>query len=121
MNDDREKPVLDQAVIDGLRALEEDGAPGLLGELVELFLGDTPPRMSDMELALQTGNASGVEAAAHSLKSSCGNVGALALAELFRTIESLGREEDLATVPSLVERTKQEYGHVAQALRRELH
>ena len=120
MSESPDEPILDQDVIDGLRALEAEGAPGLFGELVDLFLSDTPPRMQAMEDALESGDAQGVEAAAHSLKSSCGNVGAKVLAELFQEIEALGREAQLDSVPSLAARTRGEFDQVERALRNEL-
>ena len=120
MSDSRDEPVLDATVIASLRALEEDGVPGLLGELVDLFLSDTPARMRNLEDALDGGDAAGVEAEAHALKSSCGNVGATALADLFKEIEALGRDAQMQSVPSLVARTRGEFDDVEQALLREL-
>lgn len=117
---DRNEPVLDPDVIEGLRSLESDGEPGLLVELVDLFLSDTPPRMRNLEVALKSGDARTVEEIAHSLKSSCGNLGAASLSALFREIEALGRGRQLDSVPSLVAKSNAEFRRVEDALRSEL-
>ncbi len=117
---DRQEPVLDPDVIESLRALESEGEPGLLEELVELFLSDTPPRMRNLELAVTSGDARTVEEIAHSLKSSCGNLGAASLSVLFRQIEALGRGQDLDGVDALVAESNAEFRRVEDALRSEL-
>jgi HPt (histidine-containing phosphotransfer) domain-containing protein len=58
--------------------------------------------------------------AAHSMKSSCGNLGAMSLAHLCQAIEAGGRQGDLEAVRSLVQRSSEEYQKVAQALRGQL-
>jgi HPt (histidine-containing phosphotransfer) domain-containing protein len=62
-----------------------------------------------------------LERAAHALKSSSANLGALGLSALFRDIESAGREKDLSRAASLVARTSGEFARVQAALRSELH
>jgi len=108
--------VLDMEVIGALRALEEDGAPGLFEEIVELFLSDTPVRIDGLVQASSSGDMKGVEAAAHSLKSSCGNLGATVLVDLFRRIEKLSRENAAEEIPALVKQTAQEFDRVQSAL-----
>lgn len=120
MTDPRAESVLDRDVIDGLKALDADGAPGLLEELVSLYLSDTPPRLKDLVVALDGGDARGVEEIAHSLKSSSGNLGAAGLASLMRQIEALGRAHDLHGARPLVARTDGEFRRVEEALRAEL-
>ncbi len=112
--------ILDHTVIESLRELDPEGECGLLSELVDLFLSDTPPRMKDLESALASGDAKTVEEVAHSLKSSCGNLGAARLATLFKEIEAFGRGKDLAEVPSLVDRSNDEFRRVEEALKAEV-
>lgn len=108
--------VLDMEVIGALRALEEDGAPGLFDEIVELFLSDTPTRIAGLVQASASGDMKSVEAAAHSLKSSCGNLGATVLVDLFRRIEMLSRENIADEIPELVSQSEQEFDRVQSAL-----
>ena len=119
MSDAHRDSVLDREVIEGLKALDVDGG-GLLAELVNLFLDDTPTRLEALRQSLVTGDAKGVEESAHSLKSSCGNLGAHGLADIFKKIEFLGRQGQLDDVPGLVAKTDDEYVRVQDALRAEL-
>ena len=59
---------------------------------------------------LQESDPDQLERAAHALKSSSANLGALDLSALFRDIEAAGRSRDLARAASLVDRTTEEYG-----------
>jgi len=73
-------PCLDQAVIAGLRELQEANEPDSLKELAELFIKDGWMRVTRLERAL--GDKDGVAAAAvaHTLKGSANNLGARRLA-----------------------------------------
>ena len=113
-------PSLDPEVIESLKALSDDGDPELFRELVELFLTDTPARFADLESATADGDADAIQALAHSLKSSCGNLGALNLSNLFKEIETAARELRLDGAPALVQQSREELGKVETELRAEL-
>jgi CheY-like chemotaxis protein len=115
-----DKPILDQGVIASLRELGGPDDPGLFVELVNLFLSDTPERMRTLSEAFERRDPSALEHAAHALKSSSANLGALGLSGLFRDIEAAGREKDLERARPLVERTRPEFERVQAALRSEL-
>ena len=110
---------IDPEVINGLRELS-DGDSSLLEELVGLFLEDTPPRLDSLQAALDSGDPEGLEAAAHALKSSCGNIGALVLADLCKELEMLGKLKQLDGAAELVERSSAEFVRVEQALKTEI-
>lgn len=76
---------LDHGVIDRLRA--QSG--GLPNKLIALFLEQTPRRMDSAVAGGRAGDWRVVEEAAHSLKSSAGNLGAVRLRELSERVESL--------------------------------
>lgn len=79
-------PTIDPTVLDSLRELRMEGEPDPLAELVDLFLSDTPARISRIEQAFATNNAHDLESAAHSLKGSASNLGAAALAKYCASI-----------------------------------
>ena len=114
-------PVLDPGVIASLRELGGDDDPGLFIELVNLFLADTPERLRALSEAMEHRDPTALERAAHALKSSSANLGALELSALFRDIEAAGREKDLSRAAKLVARTQPEYQRVEAALRSEVH
>jgi HPt (histidine-containing phosphotransfer) domain-containing protein len=69
---------------------------------------------------LKRGDASIAAKAAHTMKSSSANVGALHLAELFKQLETHTRADSLETAQSVFQQIAQEFGRVQQALQKEL-
>ncbi|NOT31462.1 MAG: response regulator [Planctomycetes bacterium] len=115
-----QQPILDRGVIAALRELGGDDDPGLFTELVGMFLTDTPERMHALSEAMEKRDPTALERAAHALKSSSANLGALELSVLFREIEAAGREKDLSRARTLVARTQPEFAKVEAALRSEM-
>ncbi len=112
--------VLDPDVIQGLRELDDPGAPSLLAELVEIFLNDAPARLAALEAALTSGDAQQLERVAHALKGSCGNLGAKSLAGVCQQIEQQGRAGRLEGMAPLVARSRQLLRDVKRALEHEV-
>ncbi|QIN82318.1 PAS domain S-box protein [Rubrobacter tropicus] len=103
------RSVLDDAVLENLRSLQEEGDPDLLTELVEVFEEDTPPRLATLREALEREDAGTVERAAHTLKGSSGNLGATRMSETARLLEEAGRDSDLSTAPALLDRLETDF------------
>lgn len=78
-------PILDQGPI---TELLEIGGPNLVQELTQLFYDDTPSLIAEIESAMETEDWEALSRASHSLKSSAFYVGALALSELSRELET---------------------------------
>ena len=109
-------PLLDESAIAALRDPELGGDPEFLVEVVEAFLGDSPPRLQTLRASLEGGDAEAIGRAAHSLKGSSGNFGAMRMQTLCADIERLSRAGELATMEPLVDQLDAEYGHVADRL-----
>jgi HPt (histidine-containing phosphotransfer) domain-containing protein len=77
------------------------GDAELLKEIAHLFIGEYPQVLAQLQDAIARGDAKAVERTAHGLKGSVANFGAPAAVEAARTIESLGRAQQLADVPSV--------------------
>ena len=120
MNENREDEVLDQDVVASLKELGGDDDPELFQELVELFLADTPQRLTALLDAFEAGDTKAMEGAAHALKSSSANLGALRLSGMFRSIEAAGRSDEVESIRSLVEQCCSEFEAVQDALRAEI-
>jgi len=60
-------------------------------EVIGLFLADTPQRLAAIDTALATRDAQALSQAAHALKGSSGNVGAIALHEAAGELETLAK------------------------------
>ncbi len=85
-------------------------------EVVEAFLGDSPPRLDTLRAGLASGDAESIGRAAHSLKGSSGNFGAMRMQALCADIERLSRAGDLEPLGPLVAQLDVEYGRVADRL-----
>jgi len=89
----QDQPVLDRAPIVDLLDL---GGPDLVQELTELFFSDTPGLIAEIETALEAEDWEALTRASHSLKSSAFYLGALALSEISRLLESSSRSGEEA-------------------------
>ncbi len=117
LRDLRAADPIDPSVIDSLRELGGDDEPGLLVELIDIFLRDAPQRIGEIEAGLRNGDIELLERAAHTLKSSSANIGAPALSELCRRIELRARERSVRGLDELFEVSSELYGRVDLALR----
>ncbi len=107
---------IDRAVLDGLRELQDADDPDLVDAVIGIFLGDTPRRLAALRAALARGDAGAVVREAHTLKGSCGNLGARPMAERASTLEALARAGKLVPVPALLDGLDAEFDRVRVAL-----
>lgn len=82
-------PGLDAAAIERLRRL---GGDALLARMLAAFLAQTAKRMAEARTALSSGDHHLAAAAAHSLRSSAGIVGASELLEIATRLEEQARD-----------------------------
>ncbi len=116
MND---SDVLDPNALDTIRQLQQPGAPCLLGKIIGLYLESSQELREKLRGAIDKSDSNALAEAAHALKSSSANVGAMVLADLSKQLETLGRQDDLNDAPSLLDRFDAEYHRVVDALHRE--
>jgi HPt (histidine-containing phosphotransfer) domain-containing protein len=107
-------------VFAALRELQAEGEGDILGELVELFFADVPPRLAALREAAEVGDARSVEVIAHTLKGSCANMGAVRMGATCAELEEVGRSEDLAGAPAKISLLEEEFGRVRVAFEGEL-
>jgi HPt (histidine-containing phosphotransfer) domain-containing protein len=113
---DPTQEVLDANVIQGLRELGGTEDPGLLVELIDLYLTDAPQRMAEIETSLATGDWKLLERAAHTLKSASANIGALGLSAICRELECQARRCDSEACSSLLRSSAEHLARVQRAL-----
>jgi HPt (histidine-containing phosphotransfer) domain-containing protein len=109
--------VIDPKIIQGLRDLGGEDEPGLLDELIKIFLEDAPQRMKDISEGLASGDLGRVERGAHTLKSSSANIGALALSDLCRRIVEKARTRRPEALPELCDASARSLTEATEALR----
>jgi HPt (histidine-containing phosphotransfer) domain-containing protein len=108
--------VLDMRILAELRELGGEDDPGLIAELIDIFLSDAPQRLQDISRGLTSGDLATVERAAHTLKSSSANIGAIGLSRICREMEQNARERKLDAIQPLFARSRQAMSEVQSAL-----
>jgi HPt (histidine-containing phosphotransfer) domain-containing protein len=103
-----------------LALLRRVGGQALVVEMVELFLLDLPTRLGRVREALEGGDPGAVAAAAHSLRSSCGNLGAEQSRAACERIELAAVQAQLDLVPELLTELETAVLAEGEALRAEL-
>jgi HPt (histidine-containing phosphotransfer) domain-containing protein len=93
---------MDNSIIDRTTytLLQETVGNEFLAELVASYLDDTPLQITKLREALTAGDVDAFRRAAHSIKSTSLNFGALQFAEQARRLEYLGRDSRLEAVGS---------------------
>lgn len=108
--------LLDEEALNRIRTLQRPGRPSVLSKVVRLYLDDSPKLVEALQKAVQLGDARALQEAAHSLKSSSANLGAVEVANLCREIETLGRQGLLEKAEPLMGQLALSYPAVRQAL-----
>ena len=104
-------------VIEGLRELGGTEDPGLLLEIIGMFLEDAPQRIREIEQGLASGDIKLLERAAHTLKSASANVGAMQLSSVCKRIEEIARYSKSDGIAELIPESNKAWSDAANALR----
>jgi signal transduction histidine kinase/CheY-like chemotaxis protein len=108
--------VLDQQALGRIRALHRPGARNFLTKVFGLYFSSSIALTDALRTAALSDDATGIRQAAHALKSSSANVGAVAFAELCKDVEVAVAEGKIDYARVLVERLLAEHKLVLQAL-----
>jgi two-component system, sensor histidine kinase and response regulator len=108
--------VLDPQTVGRIRALHRPGGPDLFAKVVGLYVASSLALTEAMRAAALSHDAVGIRQAAHALKSSSANVGAMAFAELCKHVELAVEHGKLDDARVLVDRLLGEHQQVLQAL-----
>jgi len=101
-----------------LRTTYSGGECDIVAELIDLFLEDTPLRLDDLRQAIRQSADHALQQAGHSLKGSCGVIGAKHMAELCAELERLGHANTLLGAETLLNALESEFARVCLVLDR---
>jgi two-component system sensor histidine kinase/response regulator len=108
--------VLDRQALGRIRALHRPGGPNLLAKVLGLYSSSSLALTDAIRTATQSNDAESVRQAAHALKSSSANVGAMAFADLCKDVEVAAAQGKLDQARVLVDALLAEHRKVLQAL-----
>lgn len=99
-----------------LNTLREIGGNALVEDVLNLFRTNTEQHIATLRTGLRNRDREAVRHAAHSLKSTAANIGALNLAELARVLENAARNNTLQFDSQVAESLQTEYKEILQRL-----
>ena len=111
---------LDETVLDNIRALQQEDMPDILSELIEIYLKESEKLIQTLSHSVETNDIEGMARSAHSLKSSSGNMGAMALAGLCKDMEENGKRRMMDHAVDNYNLIIAEYRRVQSGLKKQL-
>jgi HPt (histidine-containing phosphotransfer) domain-containing protein len=94
---------IDPEAIENLRALSPDDGDVFLKDIIGIFIEDTPARIAELREALADADAIRFTRAAHSIKGSSSNLGAIALRDIAADLEHRSRQSGLGELGPLIQ------------------
>lgn len=101
---------------EALARLRRFGGDKLLGDMIDLFAQHGPERVVAARAGFETADSAVVKAALHALKSSAGQLGALAVQEICATGEMRAAKGDLSEMSAILVRLDEELQRALGAL-----
>jgi len=101
-------------LVEALASIE--GNRDLLREIVQMFIEQYPRLLEQIHQALSSSDGKALAAAAHTLRSSAGQVGAHEALDGARRLEEIGERESLAKAPEVLVKLEEELVRVKSAL-----
>jgi len=95
--------LLDFAIINGLRELDDDGSDSFFKEIITLYCDQYPEMYGKITNAVKENKPDDLSKAAHALKGASLNIGAKELASVCKTIEFKGKDNQLENMDYLLE------------------
>nr|WP_228052226.1 response regulator [Nodosilinea sp. LEGE 07298] len=111
-----EVPAVDERALQDLAVTLGDNGAVLVEELMECYLQESPKLLRAISIAVDQENSRALRQAAHILKSSSADQGAMILADLCQQLEALGKSGVLAGAAGKVAQAETEYERVQTAL-----
>jgi HPt (histidine-containing phosphotransfer) domain-containing protein len=111
-----DETAIDSRVLDALRALNEEGQPDVVNEVLALFLASAPAQFAAIEAAVETRDAAALQRSAHTLKGASSTIGATALQAVCRRLEEFGKQQQLADADDAMADLRREYDRVREAI-----
>jgi two-component system, sensor histidine kinase and response regulator len=112
----REPQTLDSNAVERIRSLEATGKPDLFERLAAIYASSSASLVEVLRRAALTGDVMALRQAAHGLRSSSQNVGAMGLAAICQEVEQAADDSRLDVAEELVERLIREHESVLQSL-----
>lgn len=109
--------IVNTSALDQIKSLQRPNAPNLVAKVLNQYFSNTPKLLADLQEGLRQADMAMLCRAAHTLKSSSANVGAMRVSEKCKTLEHLVRSsQESDGLESLVQEIVAEYEIVTPLL-----
>ena len=105
--------------LERMRALQAGGAPGFLTKIINVFLDESAVRVPELRRALQSREGSLLERGSHTLKGTCGALGADTLSHLCADLHLAAQAREWERCAELTKKIEDEYATVRTELEAE--
>lgn len=110
--------VIDPQAIENLRELNPGDNDEFLRVLTGIFLEDAPKRLAELDANLLSGDVAAFTRAAHSIKGSASNLGAMQLRAVAEKLEQHSRKQGLVGVTEMIAAIKMEFTQASDELKK---
>lgn len=107
---------IDLTTIDSLRKMQQAGRPDILHRVLSSFLKTSPHLLEDIRTAIENNDPEALRNAAHTMKSSNGQLGARQLAAMCYELELMGAMGAIVDGATLMTELEEEWHKVELAL-----
>lgn len=111
---------IDQSMLDQFRMLERAGKPGILAQMIGMFLKGSAEQITAISAASAAADGEKLRVTSHTLKSNAASFGATALAELCREIEYAAKAGTTTLAAQSLAQLETVHQASCEALRREI-
>lgn len=101
--------IIDVRVIKSLRDMAGVNADKILTQIVDNYLEDAPQLLQQIREAVVSADSEALRIAAHTLRSSSANLGAIVFSQLCKELEALGRQGTTSNAEKLLESLEKSY------------
>lgn len=113
-------PVIDREQLDMLVEAGGEAAADLIQELLDLFKGESEPKLETLQGLLAAQDRAQLAKTAHALAGSCSNLGAMRLSKLCKVLELNAAHYDFADLEQAHGAVLAEYPNTLETFDREL-
>ncbi|ENO97267.1 response regulator [Thauera phenylacetica] len=114
---EEDEAAIDRGFLEQFRELDPAGGLALADRILGVYLDTCGKSFTQIEEAAAAGDGEGLRRAAHSLKSSSGNVGAKRLYALLRDFEGLGRDGSIEAARARLDELRHAFARACAELR----
>ena len=116
---EEENLILDPQVLNSLREFAGVKAHTVITQIIKQYLEDNPEKLQAIEAAATADDAEALRKAAHSLRSSSANLGAITVAKLCKTVENIARSGTTEGTSQTIKQLRTECARLEGALQQE--